>query len=428
MYHCFRDNIHDSNGSSELVYVIDYLLIHPKIGQHGGDEFIPLGMMKIGSSIEDFGYNVEYWDGRCDDIHDLFDLLDNTVYGGVFFSSMSGSQYDMTRRMIDRIAHNTKHKQFRIGGYATQGKSYTVTKVGTNPNGTQFQYIIYYDNTRCDMQDPITEKTKRFYRIFKPLLFTSYGCPNHCLFCTVNGKWIPVPLEQIEKELKLIKECGHDYVTIGDPNFDHPTATLPSVLHVLKESGLKWHCNLSLNSYPLSSSIIIKAMKYAGCRSIEIGIESGSSRIRHMLTRKINSGRFVFHVNLELMIEKISPMYSFMVGVPTETRYDTLMTMKVIDNLHRQNPQARFSLYTYCSYPSALQRKYPEIVNFDMGKHPLYWITGLKFRKDNVRKNFRGWKRLLSVPFELWSEIAWKLRILKFPKRLFEKILKLVKR
>lgn len=399
--------------------MIDYLLIHPKIGEHSGEQYIPLGMLKVGSFFEMQGYEVEYWDERCDSYKDLIRLAPQAHY--ILLSSMDGSQWKHAEDLIELLLGEVLSLHIFVGG-----------RKGINMCQKEGTYQVHDDfvtfvQERFDMQDPITPKTKRFYKIFKPLLFTSYGCECYCTFCTVSGKWTPVPIEQIRKEIRLILRSGHRHISIGDPNIGDADRLRDLAMEFV-QYPITWHCNISANNLEEIDEIDWKVLYQSGLRSIEIGVESGSERLQQMVTRKNDDIDFVwFNRNLYYFGNGISPMYSFIVGLPTETREDILQTMDLIDKLS-QHPNARFSIYTYCSYPSALQKKYPDVVNFDMAKHPLYWIAGLKFRKDNTRKNFPRMKRLLSIPFEVWSEVAWRARILKFPKKVFEWILKLVKK
>nr|URC17106.1 MAG: tRNA methylthiotransferase-like protein [Lokiarchaeota virus Ratatoskr Meg22_1012] len=397
---------------------IDYLLIYPKIDEHSGDQYIPLSIMKVGARYEAEGYNVEYWDERCDSYYTLIELAGKAKH--VMFSSMEGTQWEHCELLMGYLREKLGIMNFYVGGYKAINKGKEKLESFYYKS---LSYDVHFINERFDMQDPVTEKTKRFYKIFKPLLFTSFGCNNKCRFCTVNGKWTPVPVNRVIKEIWTIKNAGHDFVSIGDPNFKWDKR----IGEELKSCKMKWHCNMDVNKINYKT---IKEMSDCGCVSIEIGLETTSERLRELLNCKFKS-TVLNYFKLEFVFKKfpnVSPMFSFMVGLPTETREDLLDLMTFIDITKSWIPQARFSMYTYASYPSELQRMFPEHVNFDIAKHSLYWLCGLKFRKDNIRKNFRGLKRLLSLPFELWANVGWKFRIFRFPKKYFEYVLQLVKR
>lgn len=418
--------------------MIDYLLIHPKIDEHGGDQFIPLGMMKVGAFFERNGKNnVMYWDQRCDSLKDLLWAARNMSHPPkIYFSTMSGSQWKNAQKLMRFLVKYTEKNHFLVGGYM----AYNYLHGNPKPKLKHKHYGLSFEEWRFDLQDPITAKTKRFYKLFKPLLFTSFGCPNHCLFCTVRGKWTPVPLEQIEKELDIITEAGYRFITVGDPNFGgNSYLRIKAISKLMSSHKVKWHCNLAIKTFKKKDYYFyldkLSYMNDFGCVSIEVGLESGNKSKRSFLKghtiaiREIE--RFNYWTNNYF---GISVMYSFIVGFPTETTSNIMDTMNLIDEIRKSNkgcyPKARFSIYSYVPYPSALTKRFPNIPthNYDMAWHPLYWIAGLKFRKDNVKKNFPKWKRLLALPFEVWAHVAWELRILRFPKKVFEWILSVMKR
>ena len=81
--------------------------------------------------------------------------------------------------------------------------------------------------------------------------------------------------------------------------------------------------------------------------------------------------------------------------------------MELIDWIQAKHPKARCSMYTYIPYPGTfmleLAKKhqgYIEPKNIQewsqthtMSQHPLYWISGMCFRKDQTSRNFPGKER-----------------------------------
>jgi radical SAM superfamily enzyme YgiQ (UPF0313 family) len=88
----------------------------------------------------------------------------------------------------------------------------------------------------------------------------------------------------------------------------------------------------------------------AGCRSLAMGIESGSARIRGLLKKPIDEGELLA-LNRRFTKTGMMPLYFFMMGMPTETREDLRDTVRLFSRLAADNPRCYISTNIYAPYP-----------------------------------------------------------------------------
>ena len=107
---------------------------------------------------------------------------------------------------------------------------------------------------------------------------------------------------------------------------------------------------------------ILKALKKAGCHTVQIGIESGSQRVLDVLNKKVTVKQ-----NYEAIAcckrNKIFCDASFMIGLPTETLEDLKMTAKLIRdtkpdviNLKIYVPLPGAPLFDYCVQKKLIEK------------------------------------------------------------------------
>lgn len=101
----------------------------------------------------------------------------------------------------------------------------------------------------------------------------------------------------------------------------------------------------------------IRRLRSAGCTEIEMGIESGSQRLSDLVRKNLDLcevpatvRRFVRHgIRMKL---------NFMFGIPTETRADLTATLRLIDDLIRENGDdgVHLQLFRYTPLPGAASK------------------------------------------------------------------------
>jgi len=166
-------------------------------------------------------------------------------------------------------------------------------------------------------------------------LMATRGCPMSCLFCgsrEVWGKGVRFRSPQhVAREIGLLRDMGVAAFHFDDDTFGVNSAYLAALCHALESAapGISWSCEIHVR---LVNEKNIALMKRAGCRSVQLGIESGDNgilkRIRKGFTieEALAAGRLITSQGLGLQA-------FFMAGFPWETEETLRETREVIEKI-----------------------------------------------------------------------------------------------
>ncbi|MFQ6003245.1 MAG: B12-binding domain-containing radical SAM protein [Candidatus Zixiibacteriota bacterium] len=402
----------------------DYVLVYPKPSFDSPNKLVPLSILYPGAKLEEEGHEVEYVDCRFEPETKVYELAKNTDNLGV--SCMTGFQLGEAVRILKRVKEINPDIKTLLGGYHATLlpeqclKEPLVDDVHVGRMGEELF--------------PYNEKTKKYFEWGDLIWFSSTGCFHRCGFCCIEKKWRPKNLERFKRELSIIHDdIGFGKLVLGDPNLGKKEDRIKEMGKFFRGRDIQWHCNIRCDYI---DDEFAKLLEWANCYSVELGCESGSNRILREVIRKGHGTSAILEAVKSFSKTRISVMCSFMVDLPTETREEVLMTLDLIDEIRKINKNARVSIYRYTPYPktSMLEmairegfeepRSMLEWSRIGMHVHPLYWIAGLKFRKDNIKKNFRGVNRLKILPFEMLADAYWRFRITNnFPSSMARKVI-----
>lgn len=188
----------------------------------------------------------------------------------------------------------------------------------------------------------------------------SRGCPGSCTFCYSPKMWginnnpcirAYSTEKSIEYFKKLIEEYKIKVFSIVDDNFMPFKKRAFEICDFLKDYDLQFFC---FGRADYVNDEILRALKKAGCHSLQIGIESGSQRILDYLNKR---------VTVEQNIEAIKCCKrngirldaSCMIGITTETLEELKKTEWLIKtykpdlvNLRIFNPMPGTPIFDYC--------------------------------------------------------------------------------
>lgn len=181
---------------------------------------------------------------------------------------------------------------------------------------------------------------RKFYRVWKKRsisVVTSRGCPYNCSPCASSAVWkqkwrARSPKNVIEELNQLVSVYNIDEVHFEDANFAMDTGRIFKICELMEKSNLdiSWNCLL----YPEDlDKELLKAMKYAGCNTIGVGIESGSKDILKQYGKSNISFRKIkekFDFAKELDINRIA---FFMLGLPGENKGTISKTKRFMKEL-----------------------------------------------------------------------------------------------
>ncbi|MFW6154422.1 MAG: B12-binding domain-containing radical SAM protein [Planctomycetota bacterium] len=166
-------------------------------------------------------------------------------------------------------------------------------------------------------------------------VFATRGCPYSCFFCGSRHVWTRRvrhrSVDNVVGEMDPLIRSGVSHVHFDDDTFGVSRERIVDLCEAIHRRcpGASWSCELHVN---LIDDATMAAMAAAGCRSIQIGIESGNNE----MLRAIRKG-----ITIEQALDAcrtvdrhgIETQAFFMVGFPQETEKtlaDTVAAMKQV--------------------------------------------------------------------------------------------------
>lgn len=169
-------------------------------------------------------------------------------------------------------------------------------------------------------------------------VYTSRGCPYNCSFCGSRYVWSRNQrlrsVANVVEEIKSLRKIGLKWIEFGDDTFGTNKGYLQRLCESLFREcpGLLWGCETRAN---LIDEETVALMKEAGCRSIDIGIESGNNEMLKKIRKGITVEQSLTAADV-IRKHGIKLTANFMIGFPEETEEtldDTFNVMKKIKGL-----------------------------------------------------------------------------------------------
>lgn len=164
-------------------------------------------------------------------------------------------------------------------------------------------------------------------------ILTSRGCPFKCVYCASNKLWTrKVRFRAPEKVFEEIKyrytKFGIRFFKFNDDTFTLNRQRLEKLcgLIIKDKIKIKWMCDTRSDKL---NEDILKIMKKAGCRQVNIGVESGSEKILNFIQKgeSLETTRNAFLLAKKL---KVNTLAYFMMGFPSETKEDVQQSIKTM--------------------------------------------------------------------------------------------------
>ena len=165
---------------------------------------------------------------------------------------------------------------------------------------------------------------------------TSRGCPQRCLFCSVQNIWgrryRTFSAHRIyEHVMGLIRDHGIAGIYFREDNFTCDPRRTHAFCELVLESGLNlyWACEARADTLRRDPHLL-PHMAEAGCRGIFLGIESGSQRVLDLMEKgtTVEQNREVLKRCRELGIITYASMCY---GFPGEKEEDRQLTREFLD-------------------------------------------------------------------------------------------------
>lgn len=181
------------------------------------------------------------------------------------------------------------------------------------------------------------------------VILTSRGCPFNCIFCAnkllTEGTYRTHSTERVCLEVEnMISKFGVTQLFVQDDNF---SANKKRAKEICREfirrkynTKVSWWAEARVDCV---DEELLHLMKEAGCRIISYGLESGNQRLLDLIDKNITL-ELVKKVIAMTQKAGIDIRASFILGLPTETRKESLQTIKFARRLGIS--QVRFAIAT----------------------------------------------------------------------------------
>lgn len=171
---------------------------------------------------------------------------------------------------------------------------------------------------------------------------SSRGCPYTCTFCInvcLKERWRCKSPERVIEEIRKAKEkLNINFVYFRDENFFVKKDRALEIATGMKELGIEWCANARANYFNDRNLSVETLTQLSNCnlKMLGIGAESGSQRILDKLSKGITV-EDVIRTAEYLSTTDIIGNFSFLTGIPTETKEEILATVNVIKKIQKIN-------------------------------------------------------------------------------------------
>ena len=195
------------------------------------------------------------------------------------------------------------------------------------------------------------------------------GCPYICSYCfhsymreTYRGKGKYLRQRSVENvicELEQAKRCyTPDLIFFLDDCFGRDLDWLRKfAIGYKKRIGINFHCSMFPGNVSLES---LRLLKYAGCREIEIGVQTWDEKLRANLLQRVVSNEAMERAMLWIKKSGINLVSGEILGIPGETKDGLKQTVEIYGRIR---PQRTF-FFTLKYYPKTAIMRYACENNF----------------------------------------------------------------
>lgn len=357
------------------------LLINPpfNIAKASYDTSLSVGLLSLASYLDSRGVTVEMIDGarqsnylerlrseigQCDFV--AFSVMTMQVGPALKMSQMI-KELKATCRIIWGGPHPTFFPEQTIKhdliDFVCVGEGEeTIWEIVSGKNLNEINGVVYKANGKIFTNQPrlLHDPTKmplfNWELVPREILerltlipsLTSRGCPHRCTFCInaiLKNSWRPRDAGQVLEDLRIIKSKPYfagKKLRFWDENFFVDIARAKKIIDGMISENLviPWETTVRAN-YIREGMIdddFMAKLKQSGCYLLSFGAESGCPRLLKKMKKDINPEDVINSAKAALK-HGIIPQYSFMIGLPGETRPEMMETLDLIDRLVKLSPK-----------------------------------------------------------------------------------------
>ena len=380
----------------------------------------PYSILFIADYLLKRNVDVKIFDLRFDKLSQVFDAISNTDPEFIGISVMTGPQIQYALKICESIKKEFKNIKIVWGGvHATilptqtlqnkfvdfvvrgegekvyyelvSGKNVSQIKSLSFKKGNK---IFHNPNANILTNSEINElkipwnliNHKHYIRNGNLNLITSRGCPFKCSFCyntLFNSVWRGWTAEKCIQELDKCLDLGAKKITFYDDYFFANSKRIKDLFVFFKEQDIRWKAELRVNRLDYS---LAKEAKNHGCIQMYFGAESGSQRVLNILNKNISIKEIIQSAKITKDVG-LSADYSWMIGIPSETKTDIKKTITLIKIIKKINPESEFSIKILFPYPKTEIHDLAKQYGFKPPSNLLDWAEIRRDQASNYLKN-----------------------------------------
>ncbi|MBU2264832.1 B12-binding domain-containing radical SAM protein, partial [Patescibacteria group bacterium] len=238
----------------------------------------------------------------------------------------------------------------------------TILEIASHKNLKDIDGLVYKDggqiiiNKSRTLHDPAKMPLFNWDLVPREILerltlipsLTSRGCPHRCTFCInaiLKNSWRPRTAEQVLEDLRVIKSKPYfagKPLRFWDENFFVDTDRAKKIIEGMigRDLVIPWETTVRANYLRdgMIDDAFVAKLKQSGCYLLSFGAESGCPRLLKKMKKDIDPADVINSAELALKYD-IIPQYSFMIGLPGETRSEMMETLNLIDKLIKLSPK-----------------------------------------------------------------------------------------
>ena len=168
-------------------------------------------------------------------------------------------------------------------------------------------------------------------------MIISRGCPFRCSFCSSRNFWdkkvrFRSP-DNIISEIQAIQRTyGTKHIMFWDDSFTINKTLIMKYLQAILDAGIKINWKTATRA-DLIDEELLALMAKSGCVKLEIGVESGSDRIKKLINKDVTNDQIKRSFEL-INRSGIGSGAFFMAGFPEETKEDLDQTFQLMKELN----------------------------------------------------------------------------------------------
>jgi radical SAM superfamily enzyme YgiQ (UPF0313 family) len=188
---------------------------------------------------------------------------------------------------------------------------------------------------------------------------SSRGCRHRCKFCNneviKNHIFRAKSPEKVVDEIQLlIAKYDIDYVAFIDDNFysdiERAQGIFEEILYRNINVKLFTECRVDYIKQGLVDMKTLDLAQRSGLSKLALGAESGSQRILDMIDKGITVEHILESASI-LSSFNIKAEYIFMIGLPGETTDERMATLQLADKIYRSCPNSLPAFCLFTPYP-----------------------------------------------------------------------------